>query len=83
MPKNFYLWECNWRHGNPVREIDPETGRTKHEYATQRLAALNSNVSKYSMSKHLDGQSANLNGRVFERMSLEWITDPSEIGMFE
>jgi hypothetical protein len=71
------------RHGNPVREIDPVTGRTIHEFATQKLAALNAGVSKYTMSKHLDGESLNLNGRTFERMSLEWITLPSEKVMFE
>jgi hypothetical protein len=70
-------------HGNAVREIDPETGRTIHEYRNQLLASLDAGVSQNSMSRHLDGKNLNLKGRTFERMNLEWITNPSEIGMFE
>jgi hypothetical protein len=66
------------RHGNPVREIDPETGRTIHEYATQRLAALDTGTTEASMRKHLNGEHLDIKGRTFERMNLEWITMPGE-----
>jgi hypothetical protein len=70
------------RHGNSVREIDPYTGRTIHEYATQLLAARDAGVSNSSMSRHLDGKFLNLNGRTFERMDLEWLYDDMN-GMFD
>lgn len=65
-------------HGNPVREIDPKTGRTIHEYATQRLAALDTGTTEASMRKHLNGEHLDIKGRTFERMNLEWITMPDE-----
>lgn len=72
------------RYGNPVREIDPNTGRTLHEYATQKLAALDVGVNEYSMSKHLNGELPFVNGRLFERMNLEWITDQDNmLDMFD
>lgn len=72
------------RHGNPVREIDPNTGRTLHEYATQTLAALDAGVSNNTMTKHLNGIGGyDIKGRIFERMDLEWITDLDDMDMFD
>jgi hypothetical protein len=66
------------RRGNPVREFDPNTGRTLHEFANQALAARDAGVSNCSMSKHLDGKYRNLNGREFERMDLSWLGEEIE-----
>lgn len=71
------------RHGNPVREIDPNTGRTLHEYAMQYLAAADAGVSNESMRKHLNGELPFANGRIFERMDLEWIKDLDDMNMFD
>ena len=64
------------RRGNAVREIDPETGRTLHEYASQKLATYDVGCSAETMRKNLTGEISDINGRIFEHMNLEWIQEP-------
>lgn len=58
------------RPGNKVREIDPTTGRTIHEFMSQTLAAIDAGVSNEGMRKHLDGVYPNVNERIFERINV-------------